>query len=162
MKKHIRVLVAAGLVVLASMFAGCQTPPTFQQTFEQACPVVNADLAFVGASPLLTPDQQDTINKKVLPANQALCAAGGKLDVISLKAFHDSLLPMAIDIVEAAPALPDQQIMLLALRSFGPLVQQLVDQVIVTVAPAPASGASAASGPQASAPSVASSSVVGQ
>lgn len=160
MKK--RMLLAAGIVLLAFSFAGCKSAPTFQLTFEQACPIVNADLAFIGASPLLTADQQDTIKNKVLPANQALCAAGGKLDVTSLKKFHDSLLPIAIDVVKAAPALPDQQIMLIALQAFGPLVQQLIDQVIVTVAPAPASDASGASVPAPSAPVTASGPVVAQ
>lgn len=153
-------LLAAGFVLPISLFVGCKTVPTFQLTFAQACPIVNADLAFIGASPLLTLDQQDTINNKVLPANKAICSATGKLDVTSLKSFHDSLLPIAIDVVKAAPALPDQQIVLLALQSFGPLIQQLIDQVIITVAPAPASDASGASAPTADAPGAASSVVV--
>ncbi|WP_322105838.1 hypothetical protein [Paraburkholderia sp. J41] len=136
-------LIAAGFVLSAAFLAGCKTAPTAQQLFIQACPVVNADLEFVAASPLLTPDQQDTLNKQIIPKNKAFCAAGAQLNLADLKAFHDSLLPAAITIVEAVPAIPNQQAILLVLRGFGPLVQQLVDQVITTVGGAADSAASA-------------------
>jgi hypothetical protein len=73
------------------------------------------------------------------------------LNVTNLKAFHDSLLPVAIGIVQATPAIPDQPMVLLALQLFGPVVQGLVDQAITTVAPV-ASAPVAASTPLAGVP----------
>ncbi len=134
-------------IVLAASFAfalaACSTAPalpTLQQQFVQMCPVVNADLAVLAASPVLTVAQQTTLKAQVIPANQLICSSGAALNVTNLKAFHDSLLPIAIDIVQATPAIPDQGTVLLALQLFGPVVQGLVDQAITAAAPASASG----------------------
>lgn len=130
-------LIAAGFVLLAS-FAGCANAPalpSLQQQFVQMCPVVNADLAVLAASPSLTVAQQDTLKNQVIPANQLICSTGAQLNVASLRAFHDSLLPVAIGIVQATPAIPNQPLVLLALQLFGPIVQGLVDQAIPVAAP---------------------------
>lgn len=127
------------LALLATL-AGCNSLPpipTLQQQFQMGCTIVNGDLAVLGASPLLTAAQQDTINKTVLPANEAICKSGGQLNVADLRAFHDSLLPAAIAIVQAAPLIPNQPVVLLGLQTFGPMVQALIDQVaFATKAPA--------------------------
>jgi len=146
-------LLAAGLAMSALLFVGCKSPPTVQEQFQTGCTIVNGDLAILGQSPLLNADQQAVINKTVLPANQAICKAGAQLNVADLKAFHDSLLPAAITIVQAVPALPDQQAILLGLQTFGPMVQALIDQIITAVTPASgASAPAAASTPLAGAP----------
>jgi len=141
-------LLAAGLVA-SVVFAGCATQPvslpTPQQLFAQACPVVNADLAILADSPLLSASQQDALKNTIIPANKGICAAGVQINVDDLKKFHDSLLPAAIDIVAAVPAIPNQPVILLALQTFGPMVQQMIDAAIVTVAPASASAPVAAS-----------------
>jgi hypothetical protein len=152
-----KLLIAAGFALAAcfALFAGCASNgsapalPTPQQLFSQACPIVNADLAILAQSPLLTSAQQDVLTKTIIPANQGICSAGVQISVANLKAFHDSLLPAAIAIVQAVPAIPNQPVILLALQTFGPLVQQMIDGVIVAVAPA-------ASAPAASAPVAAS------
>jgi hypothetical protein len=148
--KNLRLV--AGIALLAA-FAGCTTAPalpSLQQQFVQMCPVVNADLAVLAASPSLTVAQQDTLKTQVIPANQLICSSGAALNVTNLKAFHDSLLPVAIGIVQATPAIPNQPLVLLALQLFGPVVQGLIDQAITNVAPTvpatPAAPASAASG----------------
>lgn len=135
-----RLFSLALLIVVALGIVACNALPTRQQQFLTACAMVNNDLDILGLSALLNSKQQDFINKQVLPANKAICASGGQLDVTNLKAFHDSLLPGAIDIVKAIPSLPDQPLILLALGTFGPMVQQAVDQIITAAAPAPASG----------------------
>lgn len=117
----------------AIALAACNSLPTVQQQFATGCTIVNGDLVVLGASPLLSPAQQDTINKTVLPANQAICKAGAQLNVADLKAFHDSLLPAVVTIVQSVPALPDQQAILLGLATFGPMVQALIDQLLVGV-----------------------------
>lgn len=140
-------LLAAGIVASVAFVAGCTSLPTLQQQFTQACPIVNADLKILGASPLLSPAQQGVILNDVLPKNEAICAAGAQLNITDLRTIHDSLLPMAITIVSAIPAIPQQQVVLLALQTFGPLVQGMIDQLI-TAATVPA----AASTPLAGAP----------
>jgi hypothetical protein len=136
-----KLLIAAVLAMLA-LFAGCASNgsapalPTPQQLFSQACPIVNADLAILAQSPLLTSAQRDALTKTIIPANQGICSAGVQISVANLKAFHDSLLPAAIAIVQAVPAIPQQPVILLALQTFGPLVQQMIDGVIVAVASA--------------------------
>ena len=132
-------VVLAGVAALA-IFAGCNSLPTVQEQFQTGCTIVNGDLAILGASPLLNADQQAVINKTVLPGNQAICKAGAQLNVADLRAFHDSLLPAAIGIVQAVPAIPNQPAVLLGLQTFGPMVQALIDQLITaTTAPVAAS-----------------------
>lgn len=139
--KRFFMLLAAGLAALALAACNGSAPalPSPQQLFSQACPVVNADLAILAQSPLLTSAQQDVLTKTVIPANQGICSAGVQISVANLKAFHDSLLPAAIAIVQAVPAIPNQPVILLALQTFGPLVQQMIEGVIVAVAPVSAS-----------------------
>ncbi|HDR8980731.1 TPA: hypothetical protein QDA90_004330 [Burkholderia vietnamiensis] len=131
-------LLAAGIVASLAIVA-CNSLPSIQQQFQTGCTIVNGDLAILATSPLLSADQQATISKTILPANQAICKAGAQLNVADLKAFHDSLLPAAITIVQAVPALPQQQAVLLGLQTFGPMVQALIDQILTTMAPAAAS-----------------------
>lgn len=139
-------LLAAGIVASLAIVA-CNSLPTVQQQFQTGCMIVNGDLAILATSPLLSADQQATISKTILPANQAICKAGAQLNIADLKAFHDSLLPAAITIVQAVPALPQQQAVLLGLQAFGPMVQALIDQILTTTAPS-----AAASTPLAGAP----------
>lgn len=139
-------LLAAGIVASLAIVA-CNSLPTVQQQFQTGCMIVNGDLAILATSPLLSADQQATISKTILPANQAICKAGAQLNIADLKAFHDSLLPAAITIVQAVPALPQQQAVLLGLQTFGPMVQALIDQILTTTAPS-----AAASTPLAGAP----------
>ncbi|MCM2544881.1 hypothetical protein ACVCII_23905 [Burkholderia glumae] len=129
---------AAGIVASLAIVA-CNSLPTVQQQFQTGCTIVNGDLAILATSPFLNADQQATISKTILPANQAICKAGAQLNVADLKAFHDTLLPAAITIVQAVPALPQQQVVLLGLQTFGPMVQALIDQILSTAAPAAAS-----------------------
>lgn len=129
--------------------------PTLAQQFQAGCTVVNGDLTFLSTSPLLTPAQKELIvgvpgdatKPGILPTNLAICKAGGQLNVADLRTVHDSLLPMAITIVEAIPAVPNQQLVLLGLQTFGPLVQAQIDLLITAVTPAPASAVPAASAP---------------
>ncbi|MFM0263341.1 hypothetical protein [Paraburkholderia sediminicola] len=142
MKKML--LIAAGLAL--SALVGCANAPalpSLQQQFVQMCPVVNADLGVLAASPTLTVAQQDSI-KQVLSANQLICSTGAQLNITSLRTFHDSLLPVAVAVVQATPAIPNQPLVLLGLQLFGPVVQGLIDQAISTVSPAAPAPAPAA------------------
>ncbi len=131
-------LLAAGIVASLAIVA-CNSLPTVQQQFQTGCTIVNGDLDILATSPFLNADQQATISKMILPANQAICKSGAQLNVADLKAFHDTLLPAAITIVQAVPALPQQQAVLLGLQTFGPMVQALIDQILSTATPAAAS-----------------------
>jgi hypothetical protein len=145
----------AALAAVCVVFAGCANAPalpSLQQQFVQMCPIVTADLKVLAASPLLNSAQQQALNgvpgdstkPGVIPTNQLICSSGAALNLTNLKAFHDSLLPIAIGIVQAVPAIPDQPMVLLALQLFGPVLQGLIDQAITTAAPAAPLAASAA------------------
>lgn len=148
--KRLSMLLAAGIALSALLLVGCNSLPTVQEQFQTGCTIVNGDLTIIGQSPLLSATQQGMVNKTILPANQAICKAGAQLNLADLKEFHDSLLPAAVTLVEAVPALPQQQAILLALQTFGPMVQALIDQIITTATPTgPASAPVAASVPAA-------------
>jgi hypothetical protein len=117
--------------------------PPLQEQFKAACPIVTADLATLSTSPLIGSTDQAAL-AKAAAANNAICAAGGQINVTDLKAFHDSLLPAAIAIVNGNPLIPDQTAILLALNTFGPIMQQMVDQVIAAVAATNAASATSA------------------
>ncbi|PFH29160.1 hypothetical protein [Burkholderia sp. JKS000303] len=145
-------LLAAGIVASIAIVA-CNSLPTVQQQFQTGCTIVNGDLAILATSPLLNVDQRETISgvpgdptkPGILPVNQAICKAGAQLNVTDLKAFHDTLLPAAIGIVQAIPALPNQPAILLGLQTFGPMVQALIDQII-TAAGVPAAASTPLAG----------------
>lgn len=160
MLKNILAAFAAALVALAlgactSTGAPIISLPSLQQQFTQACPIVTADLTTLSTSTLIGSADQAAL-AKAAAANKALCAAGGQLNVTDLKAFHDSLLPVAIAVVNGNPLIPNQTAILLVLNTFGPIVQQMVDQIIVAAAPA-ASTTVAASAPAAASAPVAAS-----
>jgi hypothetical protein len=148
-----KLLFAAGVAVLALFaFAGCTSLPTLQEQFTAACPIVTNDLTTLSTSSLIGSTDQAAL-AKAAAANKAICAADGQLNVTNLQAFHDSLLPAAIAIVNGNPLIPDQTAILLVLNTFGPIVQQLVDQLITAAAAASSASAPAA----ASVPAAASS-----
>jgi hypothetical protein len=144
--------IAAGLCLLA-LFAlgGCTSLPSLQTQFTQGCPIVTADLTTLSTSPLIASADQTALTRAAT-ANKAICAAGGQLNVTDLKAFHDSLLPAAVAIVNGNPLIPDQTAILLVLNTFGPIVQQMIDQVITAAAPAASAPAAASVPAAASAP----------
>jgi hypothetical protein len=138
--------------------AACNSLPTVQQQFQTGCTIVNGDLAIIAQSPLLNASQQqaltgvpgDATKPGIIAVNQAICKAGGQLNVTNLKLFHDSLLPAAILIAQGMPPFPQQGAIVLGLQTFGPMVQAIIDQigaqVINAVPAAPASAPVAASG----------------
>lgn len=69
-------------------------------------------------------------------------------------ALHDSLLPALIAIVNGNPLIPNQTAILLVLNTFGPIVQQMVGQVITASTASAASDAVAASEPVAPEPAM--------
>lgn len=155
--KKLYAALAAGLVALA-LFAGCATAPaplpipSPQQLAAQLCPVVNADLKALAASPLLIPAQQQVLNGApgdptkpgVIAINAAVCAAGATLSVANLQAFSSSAFPALITLVSGLPNLPNQPTILLALQLAQPIVTQVVSAAVTATA---TSGASAASAP---------------
>jgi hypothetical protein len=137
MKKIIAAF-AASVVALALGACASSQLTTAQQLFASDCSVVNADLSALSTSTLLTADQQGKISA-LLTANKAVCSAVASADVTTLKNINDSLLPAAIIVVSAVPAIPNQPAILLALNTIGPVLEQLVDQAIAasTAASAP-------------------------
>lgn len=139
-------LLTLALSLTLGLFA-CKSLPTIQEQFNTLCPVVTADLKTLSTSPLFGASDQKSL-ASAANANGALCTAGGTLNVTDLKAFHDSLLPAAVALVQNNPLIPDQTAILLALNTIGPIVQNLIDQAITAVATVQAaSAATAASAP---------------
>ncbi|MEX3961007.1 hypothetical protein AB4Y42_02135 [Paraburkholderia sp. EG286B] len=164
-----KLLLAAGLAALA-LFAGCAstgtgTAPklivTPQQLVTDFCPVVNADLKAIAASPLLSASQKlllngdpsDATKPGIIAINASVCTSGGMIDVTSLKTLNDTAFPALIKLVGALPMLPNQPAILLGLT----LAQPILNQVLTTVqAQQTAAAAAAASASTASAPAAAS------
>lgn len=137
-------------ICTALALAACGSAPKLlsaQQVFEQACPIVNADLAIVASSTLLSQAQRDLLTTAIIPQNQAICAAGHQLNLTDLRQFHDSLLPAAVLIVQANPEIPNQPAVLLGLQTFGPLVQGLIDQFGTQIAGAVSPASTPAASP---------------
>lgn len=147
--------IAAGLALSACfvVFAGCANAPVKlippQQLVMAFCPIVNADLDVLSKSPLLTADQRALLADKIIPGNQAVCTAGGQINVQDLQTFNATLFPALITLVASVPTLPNQPTILLGLE----LAQPILSQVVATVqAQQAASAPAAASTPLAGAP----------
>ncbi|WP_321905102.1 hypothetical protein [Paraburkholderia tropica] len=138
--KKILAALAAGVVALSLGACSSTQLSTAQQLFTSDCSVVNADLQALTTSTLLTSDQQSKVSD-LLTANKAVCSSVASADVSTLKSIHDSLLPAAILVVSAVPAIPNQPAILLALNTIGPIIQQLVDQAITASTAATAASA---------------------
>ncbi|MEX3691900.1 hypothetical protein AB3X91_09160 [Paraburkholderia sp. BR14263] len=155
--KRLVMPLAAGLVASVAFLAGCASPgvhiqiPTPQQLATDVCPAVNAGLKALDGSPLLTADQQANLTKKIIPGNEAVCAAGAQLDLADLQAFSATVFPAVIALVSGLPGIPNQQAILFGLQIAQPLLKQIVGSVIPLSAPVPASAAVVASAPQGSA-----------
>jgi hypothetical protein len=136
-----RMLLAAGLA-LSALFAGCANQPIKipapQQLVAAFCPVVNADLKVLSASPLLSADQQALVSK-ILTVNTAVCYAGGQVDVSDLQTLNATLFPALITLVSSIPAIPNQPAILLGLTLAQPILAQVVAQLPVATAPAASS-----------------------
>ncbi|WP_154677983.1 hypothetical protein [Paraburkholderia nodosa] len=167
MKK--RMLLAAGIVA-SIFFAGCATNDTVtapklivtpQQLVTDFCPVVNADLKAIAASPLLnasqkvllTGDPSDPTKPGIIAINASVCAAGGIIDVTNLKTLNDTAFPALITLVGALPMLPNQPAILIGLT----LAQPILNQVLTAVQAQQAAAASPASTPSAASAPVAAS-----
>ena len=140
-----RMLLLAAELALAAcfvVFAGCSNAPVKlippQQLVTAFCPVVNADLDVLSKSPLLTADQRALLTEKIIPGNQAICTAGGQINVQDLQTFNATLFPALITIVSALPALPNQPAILLSLTLAQPILAQLTAQ-LAAAAPVAAS-----------------------
>lgn len=135
---------AAG-VVLSALFAlaGCATnapvkliPPA--QLVKDFCPIVNADLKLLAASPLLSASQQQALNgvpgdptrPGIIAVNNAVCAAGGAIDATDIQTLNDTAFPALIGLVSALPMLPNQPAILLGLTLAQPILNQIAAQVL--------------------------------
>jgi hypothetical protein len=140
---------AAGLVASA-LFAGCATAPipitipTPAQLTADFCPVVNADLAMLSTSTLLTSAQKTLLTTVIIPDNQAVCAAGAAINITDLQTLNATAFPALITLVGALPMIPNQPAILLGLTLAEPILTQIINSLPVPAAPAvAASGASA-------------------
>lgn len=148
--------IAAGLALAAcfAMFAGCANAPLKlvppAQLVHDFCPVVNADLKLLAASPLLTPAQQQQLNgipgdaskPGIIAINAAVCAAGGQINATDLQTLNDTAFPALVGLVGALPMLPNQPAILLGLTLAQPILAQVAAQIV----PAPAAASTPLAG----------------
>lgn len=148
--------IAAGLALAAcfSLLSGCANAPLKiippAQLVHDFCPVVNADLKALAASPLLTPAQKEVLDGTpgdptkpgIIAINNAVCAAGGQIDASDIQKLNDTAFPALIALVGALPMLPNQPAILLGLTLAQPILNQIAAQVL-PAAPAPAPAAAA-------------------
>jgi hypothetical protein len=163
-----KLCLAAGLVA-SMLFAGCAsapvplTVPTPAQLTADFCPVVNADLKVLAASPLLNASQQQLLNgvpgdasqPGIIAINAAVCAAGATLNVSDIKALNATAFPALIGLVSALPMIPNQPAILIGLTLAQPILTQIINSLPVPAAPA--SAVPAASVPVAASAPVAAS-----
>lgn len=142
--------IAAGVVLSACfvMFAGCANAPVKlippAQLVKDFCPIVNADLAVLDASPLLTAQQKALLDgpNGVIAVNKAVCAAGATINAADIQTLNDTAFPALIGLVSALPMLPNQPAILLGLTLAQPILNQIAAQVL-PAAPAAASAPTA-------------------
>jgi hypothetical protein len=135
-----KVLAFVSLTPVLFLFASCGTTPLKPlpiippaQLAAQICPVVKADLLLLESPAglaLLTPAQQEKVASVIVPANDAVCAAGATVDLTDLQHFNDTIFPALIEIVSAVPAIPNQPSILLGLIIARPVLNIAVQQAI--------------------------------
>ncbi|MGG1948959.1 hypothetical protein AB1286_29835 [Trinickia sp. NRRL B-1857] len=158
--KMLRIAAGVALAACFALFAGCATngpvkliPP--KQLVTDFCPIVNADLKVLAASPLLNATQQQLLNgipgdvahPGIIAINKAVCAAGATIDATDLQTLNNTAFPALIGLVSALPMLPNQPAILLGLTLAQPILNQVAAQILPTE-PAAASAPVAASSPQ--------------
>jgi len=130
--------IAAGLALSACfvLFAGCANAPVKlippAQLVKDFCPIVNADLAVLDASPLLTAQQKVLLDgpNGVIAVNKAVCAAGSTINATDIQTLNDTAFPALIGLVSALPMLPNQPAILLGLTLAQPILNQIAAQVL--------------------------------
>jgi len=143
-----KLFIAAGMVALG-ILSGCTTlkpipiiPPA--QLAQDVCPIVQADLDLLAASPLLSAAQQAKLTGTIIPDNNLACSTAATVDLTNLQTFNATAFPALMGIVAAVPSLPGQPGILLGLQLAQPVLNGIVNNAIATsqtVAPAvPASG----------------------
>lgn len=130
------------LLVIFALMSGCSTAQvqklaTPQQLLNDFCPVVNADLKMLAASPLLTQTQQ-TLVGQIAVDNAAVCAAGGSINVADIQKLNQTALPALIGLVAAIPGLPDAPAITLGLMLASPILTQILQTLPATATPASA------------------------
>lgn len=140
-------LLAAGIALAASLF-GCANSPVKlippAQLVHDFCPIVNADLAVLDASPLLTAPQKALLDgpKGIIAVNKAVCAAGATIDATDIQTLNNTAFPALIGLVSALPMLPNQPVILLGLTLAQPILNQVAAQILPAAAvSAPAAAA---------------------
>jgi hypothetical protein len=157
--KMLRIAAGFALAACFVVFAGCASGPVKlvppAQLVHDFCPIVNADLAVLDASPLLTASQKqlldgvpgDPAHPGIITVNKAVCAAGATIDATDLQTLNNTAYPALIGLVSALPMLPNQPAILLGLTLAQPILNQIAAQIL-PAAPTAASAPSASSSPK--------------
>src|SRR5574337_292380 len=156
-------LLSTASLLLVALLTGCSTgsqpvapavvlnPASIQQIAATFCPLVNADLQVLAASPAVQPTLQRQF-AQLLQVNQVACAAGASMTLTNLQTINTGVVQAATALLLANPTLPNQPAILLALQLGAPLLNQAIAYAQAQTAAAPATAAVSAPASSASTP----------
>ncbi|AIO46495.1 putative lipoprotein [Burkholderia cepacia] len=144
--KRFSMLLAAGVVASVALFSACssfslQTPA---QVASKVCPLLQAEISTLSQAGVFTGGAAVTLNEKISPNVDAVCAAGASVTQVSVRSISSAVAPLLITVVkESGLSQSDQVTAVLAIGTIKGMVDVAFPPATAT-APAPASSVSVA------------------
>ncbi len=145
--KRFSMLLAAGVVASVALLSACssfsvQTPA---QVASKVCPLLQAEISTLSQAGVFTGGAAVTLNEKIAPNVDAVCAAGASVTQVSVQSISSAVAPLLITVVKASGlSQSDQMTAVLAIGTIKGMVDVAFPPATAT-APAPASPVSVAS-----------------
>ncbi|CAN0620581.1 conserved exported protein of unknown function [Burkholderia multivorans] len=108
--KRFSILLAAGIAA-SVLLAACGTVPkqTPAQVAANVCPLLTAELDTLSTAGLFTGGAADTLNKKITPKVDAVCAKGATVTQVNVQSISGAAVPLLIDLVKASSLSQDDR-----------------------------------------------------
>lgn len=102
-------LLAAGAALLA--LSACSSTPTlsFADQVKIACGAAQGEFAILTADGVFTGGAADTLNNKIKPAVNEVCAAGATVNTTSLQTVVNTTLPLVKSLVDSSSLAQDKK-----------------------------------------------------
>jgi hypothetical protein len=145
-------LLAAGIVALVALLAGCSgSAPslTFADQIKIACGAANGEIAILKADNVFTGGAANTLKNDVQPAVDKICAAGSTVTNANLQTIVNATLPLVKSLVDSSPLSPDKIRAADAAIDTGVLAFNVAISLAPTLAATASPGTSAATAPAA-------------
>jgi len=137
--KHFSMLFAAGVVASVALLSACssfsvQTPA---QVASKVCPLLQAEINTLSQAGVFTGGAAATLNEKIAPNVDAVCAAGASVTQVSVQSISSAIAPLLITVVKASGlSQSDQVTAVLAIGTIKGMIDVAFPPVAMT-APAP-------------------------